>query len=128
MYFSGIPVFEDYYAFFASCIWFVIASHLGFYEVYRYTKVISILSCTVKQAIAFAVSCLALAFFYPEQYSFKVIVSFTIYSIVCILAFKLFIYFFLRKFRILFGGNFRRVVLVGKDKSIKPLKHFLKII
>jgi putative colanic acid biosynthesis UDP-glucose lipid carrier transferase len=125
-YFSGIPVFQDFYPFFMSCTWFIIAANLGFYEVYRYTKVIAILNCTLKQAFVFALCCLALAYFYPERVSFNSIILFTTVSVVFILGFKLFIYFFLRKFRIIFGGNFRRVVLIGKDISIKPLQHFFK--
>jgi putative colanic acid biosynthesis UDP-glucose lipid carrier transferase len=126
VYFFGIPVFQDFYALFISCAWFIIAGNLGFYEVYRYTKVIAILNCTLKQALAFATCCLALAYFYPERNSLSTILKFTIISIDVILGFKLFIYFFLRKYRIIFGGNFRRVVLIGKDKSIKPLQHFFE--
>lgn len=126
VYFSGISIFQDYYVFFISCAWFIIATNLGFYEVYRYTKVIAILNCTLKQAIAFTVFCLALVHFYPERDSFKTIVLFTVISVLVILVFKLFIYFFLKKYRILFGGNFRTVVLVGKHKSISPLKLFFE--
>lgn len=123
-YFSGIPVFQDFYAFFISCAWFIIAANLGFYEVYRYTKVIAILNCTLKQAVVFLVCCFALAYFYPDRYSLYSILEFTFLSVILILVFKLFIYFFLKKYRLIFGGNFRRVVLVGKNKSILPLKHF----
>ncbi|PKB16756.1 exopolysaccharide biosynthesis polyprenyl glycosylphosphotransferase [Flavobacterium sp. 5] len=126
VFFSGIPVFHDFYAFFISCAWFIIAANLGFYEVYRYTKVIAILNCTLKQVIAFTVCCLALAYFYPERYSLTVILLFTSVSVVLILGFKLFIYFFLRRYRILFGGNFRRVVLIGKHKNVKPLEQFFE--
>ncbi|TRX37860.1 exopolysaccharide biosynthesis polyprenyl glycosylphosphotransferase [Flavobacterium sp. ZT3R18] len=125
-YFSGIPVFQDFYAFFISCAWFIITANLGFYEVYRYTKVIAILNCTLKQAIAFAICCLALAYFYPERYSLYTILLFTTVSVVLVLGFKLFIYFFLKKYRIIFGGNFRTVALIGKRKSISPLQHFFE--
>lgn len=125
-YFSGIPVFQDFYALFISCAWFVIAANLGFYEVYRYTKVIAILNCTLKQAVAFTTCCLALAYFYPERFSLSTILLFTTESVVLVLGFKLFIYFFLRKYRIIFGGNFRTVVLVGKEKSTNPLQHFFE--
>nr|WP_315154901.1 exopolysaccharide biosynthesis polyprenyl glycosylphosphotransferase [uncultured Flavobacterium sp.] len=125
-YFSGIPIFHDFYAFFISCTWLIISGKLGFYEVYRYTKVIAILNCTLKQAAVFTVCCFALAYFYHESYSLTVILLFTSISITVILGFKLFIYFFLRKFRILFGRNSRRVVIIGKDNSVKPLKIFFK--
>jgi putative colanic acid biosynthesis UDP-glucose lipid carrier transferase len=125
-YFSGIPVFQDYYAFFISCTWLIISGKLGFYEVYRYTKVIAILNCTLKQAAVFTVCCFAIAYFYHDRYSLKAILFFTTVSVTLILGFKLFIYFFLRKFRILFGRNSRRVVLIGKHNSIKPLKCFFE--
>ncbi|WP_348800199.1 exopolysaccharide biosynthesis polyprenyl glycosylphosphotransferase [Flavobacterium adhaerens] len=125
-YFSGIPIFQDYYSLFISCIWLLIATNLGFYEVYRYTKVISILSCTLKQTIAFAICCLALNYFYPDRYQLVDLFLFVSTAGICVLGFKLFIYFFLRKYRILFGGNFRMVVLVGKENSIQPLQHFFE--
>ena len=125
-FFSGMPVFQDFYAFFISCSWFIIAANLGFYEVYRYTKVIAILNCTLKQTIAFAICCLALAYFYPNRYSLEAILLFTIGSVTLVLGFKLFIYFFLKKYRIIFGGNFRTVVLIGKNKKIVPLQHFFE--
>ena len=125
-YFSIIPVFQDFYAFFISAAWLIISANLGFYEVYRYTKVIAILNCSLKQAIAFATCCLALTYFYPERHSLTSILVFTTLSVIVILGFKLFIYFFLRKYRILFGGNFRSLVLVGKEESIKPIKHFFE--
>jgi len=66
------------------------------------------------------------AYFYFQKYSAAIILQFTSVSLALILGFKLFIYFFLRKYRILFGGNFRKVVLVGKNNSVKPLKHFFE--
>ena len=44
---------EFVYSFLISSAWFIIAAYLGFYEVYRYTKVISILNCALKQACLF---------------------------------------------------------------------------
>lgn len=107
-----------------SCAWFLIASNLGFYEVYRYTKVISILNCALKQGIAFLLFCLAIAFFYSEQSNFKEIVCFISIALFIIIVVKLFIYYFLKKYRVLYGGNFRTVVLLGTTKSIEPLRHF----
>lgn len=125
-YFSGVSFFHDFYCFFISCAWFVIAASLGFYEVYRYTKVISIFNCTLKQAIVFSISCLALAYFYPDRDNLYSILFFSQFSVFVILGFKLFIYFFLRKFRIIFGGNSRKVVLIGKNKNTEPLQHFFQ--
>lgn len=112
------------YAVFISIAWFSIALYLGFYEVYRYTKVIAIMNCALKQFILFSLFCLALELFYSDFYFQKRVVFFVFVSIILILFFKLSIYYFLRKFRVLYGGNSRSVVLLGNIKHIKPLKNF----
>jgi putative colanic acid biosynthesis UDP-glucose lipid carrier transferase len=115
---------EIIYSILISFAWFTIAIYLGFYEVYRYTKVISILNCALKQFILFALFCLALELFYSDFYYQKLVILYVLLSIVLILFFKLSIYYFLRKFRVLYGGNSRSVVLLGNNKSISPLKNF----
>ena len=112
------------YSVFISFAWFAIAIYLGFYEVYRYTKVISILNCALKQFFLFSLFCLALELFYSDFYFQKRVVFFVFVAIAIILFFKLSIYYFLRKFRVLYGGNSRSVVLLGNTKNINPLKNF----
>lgn len=115
---------EIYYSIFISFSWFIIAANLGFYEVYRYTKVISILNCALKQGILFYLFCLGLEYFYSETSNQQKVLLFVSSVLFLVLFIKLFIYYFLRKFRILFGGNSRRVVLLGNDININPLKTF----
>lgn len=112
------------YSILISFAWIAIAIYLGFYEVYRYTKVIAILNCALKQFILFSLFCLALELFYSDFYFQKRVVFYVFISIAIILFFKLSIYYFLRKFRVLYGGNSRSVVLLGNSKSISPLKNF----
>jgi putative colanic acid biosynthesis UDP-glucose lipid carrier transferase len=115
---------EVLYSLIISISWFSIAAYLGFYEVYRYTKLIAILNCALKQWIIFTSFCLALELYYSELANQKRVVLFTTLVIVLVLLIKLFIYYFLRKFRVLFGGNNRRIVLMGNDENIDPLRHF----
>ena len=124
VYLTDFPVNELFYPLFISISWFIIASSLGFYEVYRYTKVISILNCALKQGILFTLICLAFAFFDSENSSFQRIILFTSVSLFLILIIKLCIYYFLKRYRVLFGGNFRTVILLGNSKSVKPLQQF----
>ncbi|MCL6461545.1 MAG: exopolysaccharide biosynthesis polyprenyl glycosylphosphotransferase [Flavobacterium micromati] len=112
------------YALFISTAWFIIAIYFGFYEVYRYTRVIAILNKTLKQTVLFGVMCLALELYFSSfAYQDKVVLCVLI-SLSLVLAIKLFIYYFLRKFRVLYGGNSRTVVLLGNDRNIDPLRHF----
>lgn len=112
------------YSVLISFAWIVIAVYCRFYEVYRYTKLISILNSALKQFILFSLFCLALELFYSDFYFQKRVVFYVFVSIAIILFFKLSIYYFLRKFRVLYGGNSRSVVLLGNNKSVGPLKTF----
>jgi putative colanic acid biosysnthesis UDP-glucose lipid carrier transferase len=114
---------EIVYALFISFGWIFIAIYLGFYEVYRYTKVITILNTTLRQFILFVLFCLSLELFFSDFYEKRVIV-FVVVAVFLILVIKLFIYYFLKKYRILFSRNFRMVVLLGNNKNINPLKEF----
>lgn len=115
---------EIVYSILISSAWFIIAVYLGFYEVYRYTKVIAILNCALKQMILFALFCLALELYYSEFGNQKRVIFFVFTSLFLIVSAKIFIYFFLRKYRVLVGRNFRTVVLLGNDENINPLKSF----
>ena len=124
IYTIPLQIHEILYLVLISCTWFIIAANLGFYEVYRYTKVIAILNCSLKQGIVFTLFCLSFAFFYTEKFNVQKVVLFTSIAVSLILFIKLFIYYFLRKYRVLFGGNFRTVVLLGNNNTINPLKLF----
>jgi len=114
---------EVLYALLISCGWISTAIYFEFYEVYRYTKVISILNRTLKQAIFFTLFCLAVELFYSEYYE-KRVVLFVFSAVFLILILKIFVYYFLKKYRRVFNRNFRNVVLLGNNKNITPLKTF----
>ncbi|WP_306351285.1 undecaprenyl-phosphate glucose phosphotransferase [Flavobacterium sp. '19STA2R22 D10 B1'] len=109
---------------FLSLSWIIIAMNIGFYEVYRYTKVLTIFNKIFKQFSLFTIVCFAFAGFYTKYSESEIILYFTIISIVLISLIKLFIYYFLRKYRVLYGGNYRKVVIVGKGKSVGQLINF----
>jgi putative colanic acid biosynthesis UDP-glucose lipid carrier transferase len=50
--------------------------------------------------------------------------KFVALSIILISTVKLFIFYFLKRFRVVFGGNFRRVVIVGTGKNATQLVDF----
>ena len=121
-----IPLHEHplIYAFLISFAWFIIAVYIGFYEVYRYTRVITILNKSLKQAALFGFFCLLLEMYYSEFFNQKKVALFVLVSVFIVLFIKLFIYYFLRRLRVLYGGNSRSVVLLGNEQKIKPLKEF----
>lgn len=110
--------------FFISIFWVLIAWNVAFYEVYRFTKEFQILGKLIKQYFFIIIFNFAyLGYFYkfsePSQ-----MVKYISASIFLIGFFKFSIYFFLRKFRLVFGGNYRRVVVVGNGKRVNQLVDF----
>lgn len=117
-------LFSLYFQIFTSFSWIVIAFNVQFYEVYRFTKVVSIVSKIIKQFILFLISCYAFSGFYLQDSNSKMILTYTVTAIFAISILKLSIYFFLRKYRVFYGGNFRNVVIVGNGKSVAQLELF----
>lgn len=102
----------------------VIAWNIGFYEVYRYTKVIDILANILKQYFIFLIINFAFIGFYLKFSEPSMMIQFVTISVLLISMAKFFIYFALRRFRVVFGGNFRRVIIVGNGKSVEQLEDF----
>lgn len=109
---------------FISFTWIILAWNLAFYEVYRFTKEFQIIGKIIRQYLLFLIFNFAyLGFFYkfsePSQ-----MIKYISFSLVLVAFEKFSIYYFLRKLRVNFGGNFRRVVVVGFGKQVTQLVDF----
>lgn len=119
-------VYSLYFAVFISISWVIIALNIGFYEVYRFTKVVSIGNKILKQFVLYTIVCYAFLGLYIKDYNPVETVQYTALAVFLISCFKLFIYYFLRKYRTLFGGNFRKVVLLGSPQRVAQLASFFE--
>ena len=115
---------EFYHHLFFSISWIIISWNIGFYEVYRFTKGIEILSKIIKQYLLFIIINFAYLGCFLNLSEPAEILKFVTISIVLISCAKLFIYYFLRRIRVLFGGNYRSVVIVGHGKEVDQLAEF----
>jgi putative colanic acid biosynthesis UDP-glucose lipid carrier transferase len=113
-----------YYHLFVSVSWIVISWNVGFYEVYRYTKVIEILGKIAKQYAIFTIINFAYIGYFLKFSEPSQIIKFVTLAVLLIACEKLFVFYFLRSFRVIFGGNFRKVVIVGHGKSVAQLADF----
>ena len=119
-------VYSPYFAVFISISWIIISLNIGFYEVYRFTKVVAIGNRILKQFGLFTIVCFAFLGLYVKDSNARETIEYTALSILFIASFKLFIYYFLRKYRTLYGGNFRKVVLLGSPKRVAQLAAFFE--
>lgn len=109
---------------FTTISWLIISWNIQFYEVYRFTKSIEILGKIIKQGSLFFLVNFAYLGYYFKFSSPSQMMNYIILSIALITFDKFFIYFFLRKFRTFFGGNFRKVIIVGTGKKANQLADF----
>lgn len=113
-----------YFSAFISLSWIIIALNIDFYEVYRFTKVVTIINKLARQVFLFTLVCFAFAGIYSKDVGAKEIIVYTLAAGVIVAAIKLLIYYSLRKYRAIYGGNFRNVVLVGQVKNVQALADF----
>ena len=110
---------------FITITWFIISFFSGFYEIYRFTKLVKILSLIVKQSLLFTVLLFSFFGFFIEIDRTNIDISkyvLTVFGLISV--FKLTIYFLLKKYRTLLGGNYRTVVILGLNKKTEQLRKF----
>ena len=114
-------LFSLYFSFFLCLSWIIIAINVRFYEVYRFTKGISIFNKTSKQFLLFTIVCFSFSGFYDKNTDSKTVLTYILFSFLLVVFFKLGIYFLLKKYRSLFGGNIRNVMIIGDGSNAQQL-------
>lgn len=108
-----------------SFLWIISSLLTRFYEVYRFTKVLRIFTIIFYQFVLFTV----LVFAYlgatesnvPNSF---IILLYIIYCFIPIVGFKLLLYYGLQRYRLGFGGNFRKTIIIGNNEAVTELKGF----
>ncbi|MFT7350737.1 MAG: putative colanic acid biosynthesis UDP-glucose lipid carrier transferase [Flavobacterium sp.] len=115
------------YLVFQTISWLVIASIVKFYEVYRFTTPVEIASKLLKQASIFLLVVIA---FFPFAktaiFSGKAVAVFMTISFMLIVLFKQFLFYYLKKYRILTQNNFRNAVIIGYTPEAIRLKELFE--
>ena len=108
-----------------SALWIISAFITKFYEVYRFTKLNRIVSYIFYQLLLFSI--LVFAFFGAVQSptpGLSQTLVFLLYTFIIISLFKLTLFYALQSYRLGFGGNFRKTIIIGNDESVTELKEF----
>ena len=108
-----------------SISWFILSLTSKFYEVYRYTRAVTVLSYILKQLILFTLIVFA---FSGLNLDLKIrpnsIIKYVLTSFFLIASIKFAIYYLLQKYRSSLGGNYRNTVIFGENKQTLALKDF----
>ncbi|AWH84456.1 undecaprenyl-phosphate glucose phosphotransferase [Flavobacterium album] len=116
-----------HFGFYQIVCWSIISYFSGFYEVYRYTKPLEILSKIIRQGVIFLL--VVVAFFpFAKQtiFSGQLIVIYLSTAFVLISIFKFVLFYYLRHYRIATGSNLRNVIIVGYTHEAIKLKELFE--
>jgi len=122
-FFRELKIDEFYYLLYQTSTWLLIAIIVRYYEVFRFTTPVEIITKLVKQFSLFLLIVIA---FFPFAktviFSGKAIAIFMTISFILIVTFKYFLFFYLKKYRIVTGSNFRSAVIIGYTPEAIRLK------
>lgn len=112
-----------YYIVYQTFAWISVAFFVKFYGIYRFTTPVEILTKISKQGTLFLLVIIA---FFPFSknviFSGRAIAMFMIASFSIVLISKFLLFFYLKKYRLITGSNFRNTVIVGKSPEAMSLR------
>jgi putative colanic acid biosynthesis UDP-glucose lipid carrier transferase len=121
-------VFDIFYFIIYLVFGWVIASFFNhFYNVYRFTTPIEIISKIIKQGILFLLIVIAFFPFSKEVvFNGNSIAVFMLWTMVLISISKFFMFYCLKKYRIITGSNFRNTIIIGYSPEAIGLKELFE--
>ena len=123
-FFKGLDlnftVFEIYLAF----SWAVLSVFTKFYEVYRFTMPVEIISKIAKQCVLFFLLIIAFFPFYKKAiFSGKATLIYLSVVFIFVIILKAIAFYYLKKYRLVTGNNFRNVIIIGYTPEAIDLKN-----
>ena len=118
-----LPAFN--FIVFISLAWLIISFRINFYEIYRFTHGVKILTVITKQGILFGLVVFAFFGFYTGLEVMPVtLFQYILITMAVIGLLKFSVFYLLKKYRRLLRGNIRRVVIIGLNQKTDQLRKF----
>ncbi|WP_233266003.1 undecaprenyl-phosphate glucose phosphotransferase [Formosa sp. L2A11] len=108
-----------------SSIWIILSLYSNFYEVYRFTREVTIMSLLLKQAVLFTLIVFAyFGFRHHLNIKTSIVLSYvgSVFGLITLAKFTIF--YLLQKYRASFGGNVRNTVIIGRSRQTSALSTF----
>ncbi len=109
-----------------SVFWLLTAYYSGFYEVYRTTKETSILLKLIKQFLFIWIITFAYVGFKYKYVTTDEIFKYILISFLVVGFFKFLVFFLLKKYRIHYRVNIRRIIILGSKKNTSELTDYFE--
>jgi putative colanic acid biosynthesis UDP-glucose lipid carrier transferase len=126
-FFEGLVLKFNSYIGYLLISWSVIAFLIKFYEVFRFTTPVEIITKIVKQCSLFSLLIIAYYPFTQEVvFSEKAVLLYVLFCTTLVTIFKFLLFYYLKKYRIITGSNFRNVVIIGHTEESVRLKELFE--
>lgn len=126
-FFKELNLNSLYYLAYQTLVWAIIAFLIQFYGIYRFTTPVEIASKILKQGILFLLVIIA---FFPFSktvlFSGKAIAYFMVSSFILITIFKFLLFYYLKKYRVVTGSNYRSAIIIGYTPESIRLKQLFE--
>ncbi|MFL9837773.1 undecaprenyl-phosphate glucose phosphotransferase [Flavobacterium sp. ST-75] len=126
-FFWELGINQFYFGVYQLATWFIIAYIFGFYEVYRFTSLTEIIVKIVRQGIVFLL--VVIAFFpFSKQaiFSGQAIAKYLVTAFIIIILFKFVLFYYLKRYRVVTGSNYRKAVIIGYTPDALRLKELFE--
>jgi putative colanic acid biosysnthesis UDP-glucose lipid carrier transferase len=124
LYFNDFSISLVVFIIYELFVWSIISYSINFYEVFRFTKPDEIFGLLIKQMFFFAL--ISMAFFSVTKHVIDSLWRFIYFlstTAFFIAFFKLLLYYNLKRYRVVHGGNFRNTIIIGESNSAKTLQN-----
>lgn len=113
-FFQGLDLNLTIFEIYLAISWSILSVFTRFYEVYRFTMPVEIISKIAKQCTLFFLLIIAFFPFYKKAiFSGKATLIYLSVVFVFVIILKTIAFFYLKKYRLVTGNNFRNVVIIG---------------
>jgi putative colanic acid biosynthesis UDP-glucose lipid carrier transferase len=111
------------YLIYQTISWILIAYFIKFYSIYRFTTPVEIFSKLVKQSVIFLLIVIAFFPFAKQSVFSGTAIAYFMVTAICLITFsKFLLFYYLKKYRIVTGSNYRNVVIIGYTPEAIRLK------
>ncbi|WP_298953387.1 exopolysaccharide biosynthesis polyprenyl glycosylphosphotransferase [uncultured Nonlabens sp.] len=116
------------YSIFIGICWIIVSMQLDFYKIRRNTKLTTLLMRLAKQSVFFGFVVFAFfGYYYDLNRESTFIFNYIAATVGSISIIKISLFFILKNYRSVLGGNYRNVAILGVNEETERLNEFFKI-
>ncbi|WP_303316559.1 exopolysaccharide biosynthesis polyprenyl glycosylphosphotransferase [Flavivirga abyssicola] len=111
---------------FFAAFWVVLSTFFSFYEVYRFTKIVKVVSLLFRLILVLGLTTTSYFYIIKSEISPEEIINFLLVLFFAFGAWRVFLHGFLKKYRLITGSNYKQVIIIGSNESTRRLEKFFQ--